>query len=305
MTLDRSSVSDDVTRRLSKMPRRELIATISAVGAAAALGLPDHAGAAPTRSRALPRSTARSSAASVARAAAIPPAGGDLGAIEHVVFLMMENRSYDHYFGAYPKGRGFDDHPKHSLGNFAQAYPGGTKLSPRKLLLPFRLDHAHDEDCTHDLTHNWGPMHECWNRGKMDRWVKVHTSKDHEGNPDGALTMGYYTRRELPLHWALADHFTLCDAYHCSILGPTHPNRVMSLTGTIDPAGHHGGPITDTNPDPAAKWTCTWPTMPELLEDQGVSWKVYHPSNVGRPGKYAVLAEYPTWNQSLYDPDKS
>ena len=84
----------------------------------------------------------------------------------------------------------------------------------------------------------------------MDRWVKTHTESKYEGNPDGAMTMGYYTRRELPFHWALADHFTLCDDYHASILGPTHPNRVMSLTGTIDPAGKHGGPITDTNPDP-------------------------------------------------------
>jgi phospholipase C len=288
------------------LTRREMIAAASVMGVGAALGLPDEAVAASrqaTRRRAA--AAARQAHATATRAAAVAPAGHDIGAIEHVVFLMLENRSYDHYFGTYFKGRGFDDHPKHHLGVFAQDYPKGTDLSPRKKLLPFELDYFAAEDCTHDLTHNWGPQHESWNRGRMDRWVKTHTERRYEGNPDGALTMGYYRRKHLPLHWALADHFTLCDAYHCSILGPTHPNRVMSLTGTIDPAGHHGGPITDTSANPAVLWSCSWPTMPEILEDKGVSWKVYHPSNVGVSGRYAPLADYPTWDPTIYDPDNN
>src|SRR5436305_1507392 len=92
-------------------------------------------------------------------------------------------------------------------------------------------------------------MHECWNHGKMDSWVKVHTQPKWEG-PKGALTMGYYSRAQLPFHWALADHFTLGDAYHCSILGPTHPNRLMANSGTIDPSGKHGGPVVATNSSP-------------------------------------------------------
>jgi phospholipase C len=136
----------------------------------------------------------------------------------------------------------------------------------------------------------------------MDSWVRTHTSKAYEGVPDGALTMGYFTRRDIPLYWALADHFTLCDRYHCSILGPTHPNRVMAETGTIDPSGSRGGPITDTNPDPRVLWTCSWPTVHEVLEDAGVSWKIYHPSFVGATGKYAGLAQYPIWDPALYDP---
>jgi phospholipase C len=136
----------------------------------------------------------------------------------------------------------------------------------------------------------------------MDHWVKTHTDSQYEGDPDGALTMGYYTRRELPYLWALADHFTLCDGYHASILGPTHPNRVMAQTGTIDPAGKHGGPITDTNVDPRVRWTCHWPTVQELLEDKGVSWKVYSPSNVGTTGRYARLSTFPTFDPYLTDP---
>jgi phospholipase C len=235
------------------------------------------------------------------RAARAKPHGSDLGAVDHIVFLMLENRSYDHYFGAYPRGRGFDDHPKGKLGAFAQDYPGGTNLVPNGKLLPFHQDGHHGIESTEDLTHNWGPMHQCWNHGKMDSWVKVHGSAAHEGAA-GALTMGYFTRNELPFHWALADRFTLGDAYHCSILGPTHPNRLMANSGTIDPSGRHGGPIVRTNAAADTMWNCTWTTMQELLEDKGVSWKVYSPSNVGVSGKYASLKQYPTWAPNLYQP---
>ncbi len=237
----------------------------------------------------------------IERAARAKPHGSDLGAVEHIVFLMLENRSYDHYFGAYPRGRGFDDHPKRSLGPFAQDYPGGTDITPKGKLLPFHQSSYHGLESTDDLTHDWGPMHECWNHGRMDSWVKVHTSAAHEG-PKGAMTMGYFTRAELPFHWALADHFTLADAYHCSILGPTHPNRLMANTGTIDPAGRHGGPIVATNPTPDTMWNCTWTTMQEVLEDKGVSWKLYSPSNVGLPAKYASLSKYSTWAPTFYNP---
>ena len=240
-------------------------------------------------------------ASAIERAARTKPAGSDLGAVEHIVFLMLENRSYDHYFGAYPRGRGFDDHPKHSLGAFAQDYPGGSNVVPKHKLLPFHLSSNHGLESTDDLTHDWGPMHECWNHGKMDSWVKVHTQPQWEG-PKGAMTMGYYKRAELPFHWALADHFTLGDAYHCSILGPTHPNRLMATSGTIDPSGTHGGPVVATNATEDTLWNCTWTTVQELLEDKGVSWKVYTPSNVGVSGKFASLTKYLTWDPNFYDP---
>ncbi len=184
---------------------------------------------------------------------------------------------------------------------FAQDYPGATELVPPNVLLPFHLDSTQGMACTDDLTHDWGPMHLCWNDGKMDSWVKVHTSSKYEG-AHGAMTMGYYTRGDLPFYYALADGFTLCDAYHSSILGPTHPNRLMANSGTIDPAGTQGGPVTDTNATPDFVWNCTWTTMQELLEDAGVSWKVYSPSNAGVTGKYASLTQYPTWSPALYNP---
>jgi phospholipase C len=272
------------------LSRRDLLSYFGMLGAGAMVARPAAAWAAGSSGSRL-----------VARAASTRAAGSDLGAIEHIVFLMMENRSYDHYFGSYPKGRGFDDHPKRSLGVFAQDYPGGAGVVPKNKLLPFHLDGTGGYECTDDLTHEWGPMHLCWNGGRMDSWVKVHTSPDYEGQ-NGTMTMGYYERADLPFYYALADHFTLCDAYHCSILGPTHPNRLMANSGTIDPAGKQGGPVTETNVTPDTMWNCTWTTMQELLQDAGIAWKVYSPSNLGVGGKYASLSQYEGWNPAFYNP---
>jgi phospholipase C len=89
--------------------------------------------------------------------------------------------------------------------------------------------------------------------------------------------MSYYTRADLPFYYALADAFTIGDAYHCSVLGPTHPNRLMQMSGTIDPAGRAGGPVLVTSQSPDVLFSLRWPTMPEVLEDAGVSWKYYGP----------------------------
>jgi phospholipase C len=218
------------------------------------------------------------SGATVKKAAATAPAGSDLGAIEHVVFLMQENRSFDHYFGTYRGVRGFDDHPRNSLGAFSQPYPANTTRPPTGRQLPFHLDTATNvAECTHDLTHNWLPQHLCRNNGAMDGFVATHTLPHYEGPEYGLLTMGYYERSDLPYYYAMADAFTICDGYHCSLLGPTHPNRLMSLSGTIDPDGHHGGPVLITSASPDARFSVDWPTMPEVLEDAGISWKVYTP----------------------------
>jgi phospholipase C len=202
---------------------------------------------------------------------------GSLNDIEHVIFLIQENRSFDHYYGSYRGVRGFAD-PNALPGVFAQqGYPvagyGGE-------LLPFHIDAATNGQCTHDITHSWGPQHLSWDNGAMDGFVKQHLAVD--GPTAGPLTMGYYERADLPLHYALADAFTLCDGYHCSVLGPSDPNHLMSISASIDPAGTAGGPIVSTLGVPARDETfgkLTWTTMPEQLQARGISWKVYSLDN--------------------------
>jgi phospholipase C len=244
-----------------RLDRRTFMAAALAAGGGgllASMGLSGQAGAATIRS-----------------AASVTAAGSDLGAIEHVVFLMQENRSFDHYYGSYPGVRGFDDHPAHSLEAFAQAWPGGDA----EHLLPFHLGATSGiGECTHDLNHTWPAEHQSRGQGDNADFVRTHTSAAYEGPEYGVMTMGYYERADLPFYYALADAFTICDNYHCSVMGPTHPNRLMSLSGTIDPAGRAGGPVIITNEEPEAIWSLSWDTMPEVLEDAGVSWKVYNPA---------------------------
>src|SRR6202035_2855939 len=141
---------------------------------------------------------------------------GSLKDIEHVVILIQENRSFDHYFGTYKGVRGFQDRYARR-GVFAQAgYPTASDK-----LYPFHLDTSAGGDCTNDIDHSWGPQHTYWDGGRMDKFVSEHVAVD--GPQNGPLTMGYYTRQDLPFYYALADAFTICDNYHCSVLGPTDP----------------------------------------------------------------------------------
>ena len=245
----------------ARVDRRTFLAAALAAGGAGMLA-------------AMSRSGGAGAAAMARSAAATPPAGSDLGAIDHVVFLMQENRSFDHYFGTYRGVRGFDDHASGSLGAFAQAWPGGRD----RTLLPFHLDTASGiGECTHDLDHSWQGEHLSRGKGNNGAFVATHTRPQFEGPDQGVLTMGYYRRADLPYYYALADAFTICDNYHCSVLGPTHPNRLMALSGTLDPSGRAGGPVLITNQSPDAVYSASWDTMPEVLEDAGISWKVYNP----------------------------
>ena len=133
-----------MTSRPDQLSRRQLLSVGLAAGAGALLA-------------ACSGSTAR-------RAASVRPAGSDIGAIDHVVFLVQENRSFDSYFGTYRGVRGFDDHAPGDPGVFAQPWSPNTTRPPVGRLLPFHLDTATmDAECTKDLTHEWGPQHQCWN----------------------------------------------------------------------------------------------------------------------------------------------
>jgi len=243
-----------------RISRRQVLA--GGIGGAAALGL------------AALGDLGTSGAETVHRAARVKAAGSDLGAVEHVVFLMMENRSFDHFFGTLSGVRGFDDHPTGDNGVFAQSWPGGA--SPT--LLPYRLNVKNSQsECTTDLTHSWLPQHQCWNGGAMDGFVSTHTSASNEGPTAGPLTMGYYQKADIPFMYALANKFTICDNYHCSVMGPTHPNRLFHMSGTNDPDGLAGGPVLVTNSSAAKKFTTSWTTMPEVLDAASVSWRVYNP----------------------------
>ncbi|MGD0476259.1 MAG: alkaline phosphatase family protein [Candidatus Velthaea sp.] len=189
--------------------------------------------------------------------------------IDHIVVFVQENRSFDHYFGSLRGVRGFDD-PRANEGSSGRSiFEQRDPENPDGFALPFHLDTlTTSAQQLGDLSHAWGAQHESWNGGKMDNWLPAHRKADREKGP---LTMGYHTRADLPYYYALADAFTICEGYHCSVFGPTHPNRYFLMTGTNDPEGRFGGPVI-TNREQMYGWE----TYPERLERAGISWRIYH-----------------------------
>ncbi|WP_345634763.1 alkaline phosphatase family protein [Rugosimonospora acidiphila] len=207
----------------------------------------------------------------VQKALANPPQKpGRLSDIKHIVMLMQENRSFDHYFGTLSGVRGFDDPNALKLPNGKSVFYQPDSVNPDGYLLPFHLDtKSTSAQAIPSTSHAWNVQHQAWNNGKMDSWLPAHRTADKANGP---YVMGYYTRQDIPFQFALADAFTICDNYHCSMMGPTWPNRMYWMTGTCDPDGENGGPIT-SNIAPAGGYT--WTTYAERLEAAGVSWKVY------------------------------
>ena len=212
----------------------------------------------------------------VARALALPAnhATGTIRDVEHVVILMQENRSFDHYFGTMRGVRGFGDPRPIDLpsGRPVWAQPGKDGAEVR----PFKLDTASTRaETIFSLDHSWKGSHALWKR--HDAWIPTKTP----------LTMGYFNRADIPFYFALADAFTVCDAWYCSIFAPTCPNRLFLWTGTSGLSAGDDSKICVSNPpeetnnfaDPkldSPKFAgLEWPTYAERLTKAKVSWRIY------------------------------
>lgn len=214
----------------------------------------------------------------IAKALAVRPhaATRSIRDVEHVVILMQENRAFDHYFGALRGVRGFGDPRPMALPSGRPVWFQPDPKVEGGYVLPFRLDsRATRAQVMASLDHSWKGSHERWKH--HDAWVATKTP----------LTMGYFTRADLPFYYALADAFTVCDAYHCSIFGPTNPNRLFLFTGSNGLSVGESGPLAVVNPQHEPNDTADmahdnpafagfgWTTYAERLQAAGVSWKVY------------------------------
>jgi phospholipase C len=215
--------------------------------------------------------TAAASAAfpSISRAVAIPANDrtGSIHDVEHVVILMQENRAFDHYFGTLRGVRGFRDPRAVKLPTGKSVFHQPDASNPDGFVLPFRPDASNlGLKFLEDTPHDWTGTHAAWNGGTYDLWVP------HKGT----TSMAHLTRNDIPFHYALADAFTVCDAYHCSLLGPTDPNRYHMWTGWVGNDGSGGGPVIDN-----AELGYGWSTYPERLDQAGISWKIYQDAGAG------------------------
>ncbi|MDR5821984.1 phosphocholine-specific phospholipase C [Caballeronia sp. LZ043] len=204
---------------------------------------------------------------------------GTIKDVQHVVLLMLENRSFDSYFGTFKGVRGYGDRfaiPSPTGSSvFYQSYTNGGATST---LLPYHLDESQGNAQRAGSTpHSWADAQAAWDNGRMAAWP---TSKK-------PLSMGYYETVEVPFHRALADAFTLCDAYHCGMHTGTIANRLFYWTGTNGPNGVTPGgnvPVrvaalnnefNGGNDVGASTDGWTWTTYADRLQSAGVSWKVY------------------------------
>jgi phospholipase C len=215
--------------------------------------------------------------------------------VKHVVILMQENRSFDHYFGTLKGVRGFGDKQILTYQNgstiFQQPDPSRTDLG---YLLPYNMTDQTDGD----LDHSWDGDHEARNGGLWNNWVAAKSEE----------TMGYFTRKQIPFQYALADAFTICDGYHQAIMAPTSPNRMYFWTGTS--SGWTSNPNDYEVDFGSDAGTAEVTTYPELLQAAGVTWQTYTNNQVGDSGDYPdyFLGDYgdnPLWFYQQYNSTNS
>lgn len=212
--------------------------------------------------------------ASIAKALAIDPAAGStfLDA-EHVVILMQENRSFDHTYGTLQGVRGYNDPRAITLPTklpvWYQANRNGETFAP------FRLDMKNtNATWMESLPHAWTDQVDARNGGKYDRWLDTKPShiEQYRHMP---LTLGCYTREDIPFYYSLADAFTVCDHNFCSSLTGTTPNRLYFWTGTIREKQEEQALARVWNSDADTNTLVSWTTFPERLEKNGISWRIY------------------------------
>ena len=179
----------------------------------------------------------------------LPPGAphGSAIPINHIVVLMQENRSFDHYF-AHLAGRDID---RPARGTSSPNPLGGA---------PVGLFHQHNYCEVADLEHGWNATHREWNGGAMDGFAIENADP---ADPSGARTMGHYRKRDLKFYHKLYRTFAMSDRHFCSVLGPTFPNRHYLLSGTS--AGHIRNDLV----------TATHTSVFESLDAAAVTWKIY------------------------------
>ncbi|NVB38078.1 alkaline phosphatase family protein [Pseudenhygromyxa sp. WMMC2535] len=191
-------------------------------------------------------------------------AAAALAEVEHIIVLCMENRSFDHFFGARQLVEGQTD-----VDGLT-----GEESNPDGLGGEQQVFHLENFEPA-DPPHAWDPVHAQWNNGANDGFV---TEQIAENGIDLAHeVMGYHVREDLPVLWALADEYTLCDRWFCSLLGPTWPNRYYLHCGTSN--GRQGN--TPAFPYPT--------TVQQACNDAGISNNNYYGDLAWRWGAFPLL----------------
>jgi phospholipase C len=234
-----------------------------------------------------------------------PPPPPGIKQIQHIVFIIKENRSFDEYFGTFPGADGA------TSGQCGTCGPGATAQT---LTLGQTPDTTCANNVCYDPGHLWADAHLAVDGGKMDGF-----NLETNGTalmPDGSyLPYTQMSQADIPNYWSYAQHFTLADHMFSSLEGPSMPNHlytvaagatgVFTQTGltlsvidvpidTANPNNHDwgcdaddtttvnvmdsGGNITGDPDGPAAQFPCLdLPTIVDSLQTAKISWRYYAP----------------------------
>ncbi len=193
---------------------------------------------------------------------------GDTLPFEHIVVLMMENRSFDHYFSKLPA---------YGVTDVDVATDQDFNVDPTNNEKIYRFHET--RFCIEDVNHDWEPVHEQWNQGMLDGFVKTN-------NPGGARAMGYHDQNDFPFYYWMAKTYSISDRFFSSTLGPTWPNRFFFYAGTA--WGNTKTETIDPVADPIYKQA---PRITDQMKAAGKTWKIYRDGLVSFAVLFGLNAE--------------
>src|SRR5262245_35932230 len=187
----------------------------------------------------------------------LPACGGGPDGITTYVYLMLENRTYDHVFGArsWKEGK-----PGDGLSDGITV----PDLNGNPVAL-YEPENMVEQMCIgNDPDHSWDGARLQWNNGANDGFLRVHEQEFGAGAKEA---IQYLTRKQAPVSWALADAYTSCDRWFSSILGPTLPNRFYWHAATS--CGYRSNDVLNNVS------TLSVPTIYHRLKDANIEWNYY------------------------------
>lgn len=206
-----------------------------------------------------------------------PSPGQGLGNIQHIIFMLQENRSADNYFGVFNQYRA-----SHGINDNAFDGMDLNKAMPSRSGAFMVTPYHYKTVCTDNLSPAWNESHYDIHNGAMDYFMKTTGSVPSSIDPEGTRAVGYYDWTDLPYYYDLAFKFGTSDRYFSAVLATTIPNRMYMFTGTSF------GYIRPVGP-PAGGWT--QPTIFDRLTAKGISWRYYYQDNS------TFLAQFATWGK--------
>ena len=195
--------------------------------------------------------------------------------VDTIVILMQENRSFDHYFSNLPAYLGRND---------IQVAPANAS-NPDKAggMTGMHVRQHAPRMCNLDTDHEWPGSHLEWNNGANDGFFEANDQPNKTPTEvySGDRALWFYDQRDIPFYYDLAKTFAIGDHYHCSLLGPTWPNRMFLYSGTSFGMTYNAFPNNAAYEFPIKDMS-----VGDMLEKRHVDWNIF--SDAGTPGMGVV-----------------